>query len=387
MPMVALGVFILFFGWIGFNGGSAPFGVHTGPIVLNTVLGGVFGGLTCLLAGWATRGISGASTSLNGVLAGLVAITAGADVVSGSGAALIGCGGGLAYLAVDALMLRLRLDDAVSAVPVHAGAGAAGVVLTALFVGEDYLAGIGDGVSRLGFVGIQAQGVAVCCVWGFAMGWLLWTVIGWLFPLRGSADDEAVGLNYSEHRLRSPMEEAAAYLVARAAGKDTVARPGSGSDSGSGSGSGEAERVIAAAEAWATKLEQATEELERVRAWLRTDSERVYQVIQRCDHENRLQSQRLELVMQRVDHLGVDLRQRAQAQTAVSPLACDVLDTVADGLRAMRSGSGNLDYYWDQLRNLGSALFRNTRTLSGAPLPDIAPEAGAKTVVLTGSRT
>src|SRR6267142_4740961 len=72
VPMVALGTFILFFGWIGFNGGSAPFGAQTGSIVLNTFLGGIFGGVACLLVGWALRGISGASTLMNGILAGLV---------------------------------------------------------------------------------------------------------------------------------------------------------------------------------------------------------------------------------------------------------------------------------------------------------------------------
>ena len=164
LPLVALGTFILIFGWIGFNGGSAPFGPQTGSIVLNTLLAGIFGGVACLLVGWALRGISGAATIMNGILAGLVAITASADVVSAPAACIIGCAGGIAYLVAEEMLLRFGLDDAVSAVPVHAVAGFTGIILTGAFASQEYLAALGDkvghAVDRGEAIGIQAMGAA-----------------------------------------------------------------------------------------------------------------------------------------------------------------------------------------------------------------------------------
>lgn len=211
IPLVALGVFILIFGWMGFNGGSAPFGLQTGKIVLNTLMGAIFGGLVCLFVGWAIHGISGAFSIMNGSLAGLVAITAGADVVSHQAAALIGCGGGLAYFYAEKWLLRLKLDDAVGAVPVHGGAGLTGIILTGVFAENSYLeqvsAMIGDTFTRPQFILIQFLGALVCMVWAYLLGILIWKITGAFTKLRVSETEEEVGLNYSEHQLRGPHDE------------------------------------------------------------------------------------------------------------------------------------------------------------------------------------
>jgi len=358
MPMVALGTFILFFGWIGFNGGSAPFGPETGTIVLNTVLGGVFGGMICLLFGWALHGISGAGTIMNGILAGLVAITASADVVTPAAAALIGCGGGLAYFFSEKILLRMKLDDAVSAVPVHGAAGLMGIILTAVFAKESYLTAtseaLGISLTRSGFFMVQLLGGFICFLWAFLVGYLFWVIIGRISTLRVSPDEESVGLNYSEHQVRSPLDEVVRYVSARAGNQDHVERPDVDA--------GEFVRLVTVVEAWSQKLVRDREEVEQVRGWLNQDADQIYALIQRCHDENQLQLQRLDVVARKVTKVEKDIRTRP-AGANPSALIEEVLENVQEKLTEMQTGSANLTYYWDQLRNLGSSLFRNTRTL------------------------
>lgn len=369
VPLVALGTFILFFGWMGFNGGSAPFGAQTGSIVLNTFLGGIFGGVACLLVGWALRGISGASTLMNGILAGLVAITASADIVTAPAACLIGCGGGMAYLLADELLLRFKLDDAVSAVPVHGAAGASGILMAGLFAKQDHLtaltAMLGHAVGRMEAIRIQAMGAAVCAMWAYAMGYLMWTLLNRISPLRVTDDEETVGLNYSEHQVRSPSDEIVSYLMARSK-KDPAAHPHDLEG-------GEYARLVGAIEGWALRIEKEREDLEQVRGWLGKDADQLYEVIRRCEEENRMQTKRLEAVAHKVEMVDRELRRRSAAPGAVTPLAVEVMESVREKLGEMQAGGNNVTYYWEQLRNLGSSLFRNTRALHPSP----ATEGGA----------
>jgi hypothetical protein len=364
MPLVALGVFILFFGWIGFNGGSAPFGAQTASIVLNTFLGGIFGGLTCLLVGWALRGISGAATLMNGILAGLVAITASADIVSAPAACVIGCLGGLAYLIAEAALVKLRLDDAVSAVPVHAAAGVCGILCAGIFARQSHLdsvaALIGHVPTRAGLVGIQALGAGACAVWAFAAGLILWIIIGRISPLRVTADEELVGLNYSEHQVRSPGEEVVAYVTARAAGRSA--------DRPHDLEGGEFARILGAVEGWAEGLERDRGELDQARSMLGRDVDKLHELIRRCEEENRAQARLLEAVSRKVELVDGELRRREGLPGAVTPLAAEVMAGVREKLREMQAGGRNAAFYWEQLRGLGSSLFANTRSLE-RPVP------------------
>jgi Amt family ammonium transporter len=361
VPMVALGTFILFFGWIGFNGGSAPFGEKTGFIVLNTLLGGVFGGITCLLLGWALQGVSGAGSTLNGVLAGLVAITAAADVVSPPAAALIGGIGGAVFLLADRLLLRLRLDDAVGAVAVHFGAGLAGIVLTGFFAGQGYLdetaARLGTEFTRTGLIKVQLIGAGACILWTYLAAVLLWELTGRAAPLRVSEDEEAVGLNYSEHQVANPADEIVAWLRERSEG-GAAARP-------LDLDGGEHGRLLAAVDGWAARIERERAEIDRIRGWLDKDADRMNALIERCHEGNRRQAERLMAVAERVHRVEADLRHRALPGGLPSPLAADVLEGVAATLAEMRAAGDELAWHWDQLRNLGSSLLRTARAPTG----------------------
>ncbi|MDB5050723.1 MAG: Ammonium transporter [Fibrobacteres bacterium] len=359
VPLVALGTFILMFGWIGFNGGSAPFGPQTGSIVLNTFLGGIFGGVTCLLVAWAMQGISGAATLMNGILAGLVAITASADIVTAPAACLIGCGGGLAYLFADWLLLRFKIDDAVSAVPVHGAGGVSGIILAGVFAKPEHLgsltAMLGHTVGRWEVIRIQAMGAVVCAMYAYAVGFIMWTILNRISPIRVTPDEELVGLNYSEHQVRSPADDIVSYVIARSK-KDKTAHPHD-------LDGGEYARLVAAIEGWAGRIEKDRDELEQVRGWLGRDADRLYEVIRRCEDENRMQTKRLEAVAHKVEMVDRELRRRAATPGAVTPLATEVMESVREKLREMQAGGNNVTYYWEQLRTLGTSLFTNTRSL------------------------
>lgn len=219
MPMVALGVVILAFGWIGFNGGSAPLGVKTGLIVTNTLLAASVGGLGALLVGWAYGGLARVDLVLNGVLGGLVAVTACADVVSVQSAALVGLAGGLSVVVSTYMMVRLRLDDVVGAVPVHGAAGIVGVLLTGILATEATLQE--RGLGRVQFVQVQVLGALACVLWSYLVGLLVWWLAGTLTKLRVGPVEEAVGLNFSEHQVESPVFA----LTRAAAAVEAGARP------------------------------------------------------------------------------------------------------------------------------------------------------------------
>jgi ammonium transporter, Amt family len=371
VPMVALGTFILFFGWIGFNGGSAPFGAETGTIVLNTILGGVFGGLSCLLFGWAFQGISGASTIMNGILAGLVAITASADCVTPAAASLIGAAGGLTYFLCDKWLLKLRVDDAVSAVPVHGASGLIGILLTGVFMKQSSLeaanASLGLELNRLALIKVQAFGAFVCMAWCLILGFLIWWIIGRISPLRVTSDEESVGLNYSEHQVKSPVDEMVGYMRARASQSEEAVRPQE-------SDAGELARLMSVIDEWSRQIEKDRDEIEQVRGWLNQDADQIYTLIQKCHEENQHQAQRLEAVARKIERVERELRQPAGQQTQTRELAEEVLENVREKLVEMQTGGQHMTYYWEQLRNLGSSLFRNTRTLV-AKQPGLAQSA------------
>ncbi len=206
LPLTGLGVLLLWVGWFGFNGGSElAFNENVIPIITNTLLAGAAGMVSAMMLSiWQRRQIHAVSV-MNGALAGLVAITASANAVSVTSAVIIGAVGGGVMLLVDALLLRLRIDDAVGAIPVHLGAGIFGTLALAIF-GNPAALGI-DPVQfdRLGFFLVQLLGVGVAGVWTFGVTYLVMRGINRFFPLRVSAEDEFVGLNVSEHGAKNEM--------------------------------------------------------------------------------------------------------------------------------------------------------------------------------------
>ncbi len=206
MSLVALGVLFLAFGWIGFNGGSAPLGAQTATIIINTLNAGSFGAIGVMLLIWALRGVPSADLILNGVLGGLVAITANANVVSIPASCVIGLLGGAAVVMGTRLLERWRLDDAVGAIPVHGFAGIVGVICTGLFADATWLSETKH-LSRAHFTLVQCIGAIACIAWSFGAGWILWKIVGRGTSLRIGPDEEAVGMNYSEHKVEEPLAQ------------------------------------------------------------------------------------------------------------------------------------------------------------------------------------
>jgi Amt family ammonium transporter len=215
IPLAACGAFILLFGWVGFNGGSAPLGEQTATIIVNTVLAGCFGGLLAMLLNWGYTGSVSVEMVINGLLGGLVAITAGADCTTPTAASIIGMLGGGAVVFGTYLLERLQLDDAVGAVPVHFFGGITGVIATGVF---GNMAVLGPEATRLHVILVQCLGAVVCAVWGYAMGRLLWILTSTISKLRVGDFEERVGMNFSEHQVEDTIQDLTETVVAATRG-------------------------------------------------------------------------------------------------------------------------------------------------------------------------
>ncbi len=204
LPLAALGVLLLWVGWFGFNGGSTlAMNDSVIGIIANTLFAGAAGLVAAsLLSSFLYKRIETGAT-MNGALAGLVAITAGANAVTTGEAILIGALGGIVMLTVERLLLRWQIDDAVGAIPVHLGAGVFGTLALGVFGNLDVL-GLSD-ISRLDFIGAQVAGVLVCGAWTFGVTYGLLTIYNRFKPLRVSVEDEKIGLNISEHGARNDL--------------------------------------------------------------------------------------------------------------------------------------------------------------------------------------
>ncbi len=210
IPLAALGVFILWFGWFGFNPGSTTVGDgEIGRVAVTTNLAAAAGAITAMFASWIMFKKADASMALNGALAGLVAITAPCYTVTPMGAMIIGLlAGVLVVLSVVFFDRVLRIDDPVGAISVHGVCGLFGTLACGLFNAEAVL-GIGEANSGLfyggGFkqLGIQGIGAGAGFLWAFTCGLILFTVIKKTIGLRVSADEELRGLDIGEHGMEA----------------------------------------------------------------------------------------------------------------------------------------------------------------------------------------
>jgi Amt family ammonium transporter len=205
LSTVAVGVFILWFGWFGFNGGST-LGItdNVAKIILNTNISAAFGGVTAFVVSILLYGKPHVDKVMFGALAGLVGITAGCDVVSTGGAVAIGILSGIAMYVGEAVLIKLKIDDPVSAIPVHGFAGAVGTISLAIFAPESSLS-TGGMWSQ---IYVQVVGVITGFLWAFVIGIFIFTIFKGLKILRVSLKDEYIGLNVSEHDAKLEFHDA-----------------------------------------------------------------------------------------------------------------------------------------------------------------------------------
>ena len=202
LTLGALGVFILWFGWFGFNPGSqlAATGAENARMIsrvmCTTNMAAATGGLGALAATWILYGKPSLSLVCNGILAGLVGITAGCDMVSIGGAAVIGliCGVVMIF-SVNFIDKVLHIDDPVGAVSVHGVCGILGTLMTGLFALDGGLF-YGGGWHMLG---IQALGAAATAAWAFATGFALFFILDKTAGIRVAPRIEEEGLDIYEH--------------------------------------------------------------------------------------------------------------------------------------------------------------------------------------------
>ena len=199
IPLVALGAFLLWIGWFGFNGGSvgsisSKEAANTvAMVVMNTNNAGLIGGLVVMILGYIQYKKFDITMILNGALGGLVAITAGADVVSPISALIIGAiGGALVYFAVP-FFDKLKLDDPVGALSVHLVNGIWGTIGTGIFA---------SGVS----LAAQIKGIVVVGIFAFVASYIILFIINKIVPFRADEENEIEGLDVSECGIESYPE-------------------------------------------------------------------------------------------------------------------------------------------------------------------------------------
>ena len=202
----ALGCFILWFGWYGFNGAAAWDGNSLASIFVTTTIAPAVATCTTMLYTWFKNGKPDVSMCLNGSLAGLVGVTAGCDAVDALGSAIIGIVSGiLVVVVVEVLDLKLHIDDPVGAVGVHLANGVWGTLAVGLLANPDAPAGL-EGLFYTGsfkLLGIQTLGIIAILAWTAVTMTLTFFIIKKTVGLRVSKEEEIKGLDSTEHGLAS----------------------------------------------------------------------------------------------------------------------------------------------------------------------------------------
>jgi Amt family ammonium transporter len=208
IPLASLGVFILWFGWFGFNPGST-LGVSNGDLIarvaINTNLAAAAGAIVAMLTVWIKFGKPDLSMIMNGALAGLVAVTAPCAFISPGAAIAIGVVGGIIVVFGVWLLDKIRVDDPVGAVPVHGMNGIWGTLSIGLF-GQKALGLANNGLfygGGLTQLGIQALGVFVVTAFVIVAMGVIFKLIDMTIGLRVSREEELKGLDIGEHGMES----------------------------------------------------------------------------------------------------------------------------------------------------------------------------------------
>ena len=199
IPLASSGAFILWFGWFAFNAGSTldASSSSLAPIAINTMLAGASGGSVALFMTMNKFGKADPSMTINGVLSGLVAITAGCAFVSQWGAIMIGAIAGLIVIYATLFIDNLKIDDPVGAVAVHGFNGVFGTIAVGLFDTSQGLLTTGD----FSLIKIQILGAAVVVVFGLVAGTCIAKICEVTVGFRASEREEEEGLDMSYHGI------------------------------------------------------------------------------------------------------------------------------------------------------------------------------------------
>jgi len=191
MPLATIGVFLLFLGWFGFNGGSVLSADAAGVsyVFVTTAMAACAGGLSSMFISWFVLKKPDLSMVLNGILAGLVGITAGADVISVWGAVLVGFIAGILVVFAILFFDKFKIDDPVGAISVHGVCGIWGTLAVGIFASGQN--GITFGVQLLGTLSISA--------FAFVFSFVTFRLVKMAFGLRVSEEEEFGGLDIGEH--------------------------------------------------------------------------------------------------------------------------------------------------------------------------------------------
>lgn len=210
LPLAALGVFILWVGWYGFNPGSqltysgAANAEATTYIALTTTLSGAMGAVVGMILSWIFFKKPDLSMAMNGALAGLVGITANCDQVTQVSALIIGAVSGAIVFFGVVLLDKLRIDDPVGAFPVHGLCGMWGGIATGIFgtnLPEIEVEGVATVLSRAEYIIVQVKSTLIISVWAFATMFTLFFVLKMVGVFRVPANEEIEGLDIVEHGM------------------------------------------------------------------------------------------------------------------------------------------------------------------------------------------
>jgi Amt family ammonium transporter len=218
MPLAALGVFILWLGWFGFNPGSTTAAnKDIAMIFVNTNLAAASGCVLAMFTSWIKFGKPEIGMSLNGALAGLVAITSPCASVSPLSAIIIGATGGVLVVLSVLFFEKIKIDDPVGAISVHGVCGAWGTLAAGIF-------NLGGTSAKI--IGVQALGISACFLWVFPSAYLMFKLIDKTVGLRVSPEEELEGLDVSEHGGSAyPDFEVSSYGGMSTVGADGFLQP------------------------------------------------------------------------------------------------------------------------------------------------------------------
>lgn len=252
VPFATLGALLLWCGWVGFNGGSLlAFDGRVSGVIANTALAGAGGLVTALAIGWLRTRQPRVIDPINGMLSGLVAVTASANAVSSAAAVLIGVIGAAAMLLFEQLLERRQIDDAVGAVPVHLGAGIWGTLAVAFFADPAITGATG---SLLGRLLVQLTGIAATAVWVFGLVFIVCRLVNVWSPMRVTEAAEDMGLNVAEHGASTDLADLFLTMEAQASTGDLSLRVAASPFSEAGQIGQQYNRVVASLEQTQTDL-------------------------------------------------------------------------------------------------------------------------------------